>query len=272
MRVSIITPCRNAARYIGQTVESVLAQSVFKSGRADLEYIVCDGASTDDTIRIVREFDTRAITIISEPDRTMYEALTKGLARASGDVVGYLNAGDYYHPFALEVVADVFQNRKISWMTGFAAIYNEAGAIVEAVLPYRYRRRLFACGAYGQLLPFIEQESTFWRRALHEHLDYGVLAQMRYAGDYYLWEKFSRHVELCVVEAILGGFRKHPGQLSENLDAYLDEVRAITRKPNLVDFVVARWDALLWNFSTGTKKRFNREWLLRYNHATRQWI
>ncbi len=93
-------------------------------------------------------------------------------------------------PYAFEVLVDIFQNRRVSWVTGFATIYNETGAIVEAVLPYRYRRRLFRCGAYGQMLPFIEQESTFWRRALHQNLNYAELARMRYAGDYYSLETF----------------------------------------------------------------------------------
>jgi glycosyltransferase involved in cell wall biosynthesis len=272
MRISIVTPCRNSARHIRETVESVLFQSVFKSGRAELEYIVCDGASTDETVPIIREFDAQPIKIISEPDKTMYDALAKGLSLASGDIVGYLNAGDYYHPYAFEVVADIFQNRKVSWVTGFATIYNETGAIVEAVLPYRYRRRLFCCGAYGQSLPFLEQESTFWRRDLQEHLDYRALAGMRYAGDYYLWTKFSERADLCVVEAVLGGFRKHVGQLSENLDAYLAEMRQITRRPNLMDVLVARWDRLLWNAPVPVKKRFNPNQLFRYDHVTRGWL
>lgn len=271
MRITIVTPCRNAVKYIRETVESVLFQSVFRSGRAELEYIVCDGASTDSTLSIVREFDAPPIKIISEPDKTMYDALAKGLSRASGDVVGYLNAGDYYHPYAFEVLVDIFQNRNVSWVTGFTTIYNETGSIVEAVLPYRYRKRLFRCGAYGQLLPFIEQESTFWRRALQERLDYQALAGMRYAGDYYLWKYFSEHADLCVVEAVLGGFRKHVGQLSENLDAYLAEIRQITRKPNLLDALLARWDRLLWNAPVPIKKRFNPDHLFRYDHVTKGW-
>src|SRR6185436_15841267 len=123
-----------------------------------------------------------------------------------------------------------------------ATIYNQIGTIVEAVLPYRYRKRLFRCGAYGQSLPFIEQESTFWRRDLQRHLDYQVLAGMRYAGDYYLWRNFSEHADLCIVEAVLGGFRKHVGQLSEDLEAYRGEMRQIIRRPGLFDILVAKWD------------------------------
>jgi glycosyltransferase involved in cell wall biosynthesis len=271
MKVTIVTPCRNAAGYIRETVESVLTQRAVESGRASLQYIVCDGASSDGTARIVDELASPFITIVSEPDNTMYEALAKGLSRATGDIVAYLNAGDYYHPLALDVVLDVFESRPVSWLTGFSTIYNEAGTIVSVTLPFRYRQRLFECGAYGRLLPFLQQEATFWRRELHAFVDLEALAKMRYAGDYLLWLTFARHAELHVVEAALGGFRRHAGQVSENMDAYLREMRQITRDPNLIDFTAACWDRLIWHAPPGIKKYFNDEGLLRYDHATRQW-
>ena len=271
MRITIITPCRNAARYIEQTVQSVLTQHAVQTGRVTLEYIVCDGASTDETVKIVESFKSPLITLSSEPDETMYEALAKGLSRATGDVVAYLNAGDYYHPYALDVVEESFTNSGTSWITGFATLYNELGAIVEVVLPFRYRTRLFDCGAYGTLLPFLEQESTFWRRSLQRNLDYDALAKMRYAGDYFLWKSFSRQSNLCVVEGMLGGFRKHAGQLSENLGSYLAEMGQLTRKPGLTDKALATWDRWLWNAPPRIKKRFNPKGLFRYDHERQCW-
>ena len=257
--------------HIRETVQSVLNQRAVVSGRAGLQYIICDGASSDGTVKIVEELPSPFITIVSEPDSTMYEALAKGLSRATGDIVAYLNAGDYYHPLALDVVLDVFESRPVSWLTGFSTVYNEAGAIVNVTLPFRYRRRLFECGAYGRLLPFVQQEATFWRKELLEFLDLEALAKMRYAGDYFLWLTFARHAQLNVVEAVLGGFRRHAGQLSENMAAYLQEIRQITREPNLVDLTAACWDKLIWRAPPEIKKYFNGEGLLRYDHATRQW-
>src|SRR5690349_3953356 len=92
--ITIVTPCRNAERYIARTVESILRQTAVQSGRVKLQYIVCDGASTDGTVEVVRKMCGSEATIISEPDRGMYDALGKGLKRATGDVVAYLNAGD----------------------------------------------------------------------------------------------------------------------------------------------------------------------------------
>jgi glycosyltransferase involved in cell wall biosynthesis len=92
VRISVVTVCRNAAATIGQTLESFLEQS-----HADKELIVIDGASTDATLEVVGRFAGPALTVISEPDRGLYDAMNKGLARFRGDAVGFLNADDRFH-------------------------------------------------------------------------------------------------------------------------------------------------------------------------------
>lgn len=271
-RISIITPCRNSGRYIKDTIDSILGQRAVQSGRVELEYFVCDGASEDDTLRIVENYRSSSIHIVSEPDTGMYAALIKGLARASGDVVAYINAGDYYHPHAFDTVLDVFETSSASWLTGYNVQYNHAGAIVNVGLPFRYRRRLFECGLYATLLPIVQQESTFWRRHLNDTLDLDALARLRYAGDYYMWHTFAQHTDLHIVEAVLGGFRSHPGQLSESVDAYRSEVRGFTRAPGLIDFALAACDRLAWYAPVRVKKWLNSDGLLRFDHASQRWV
>ena len=99
-RISIITPTYNAARYLEQTMESVAAQ-----GYPDLEYIVVDGGSTDATLDMVRDRPELVTTWISEPDKGISDAFNKGISMATGEIVGIINADDYYHPGALAVVA-----------------------------------------------------------------------------------------------------------------------------------------------------------------------
>src|SRR4051812_31871209 len=106
MKFTIVTACRNAAAYIEETVRSVLAQPIFTSGRCALEYLVCDGASTDGTLEALSRYEAPGLKVVSEPDGGFYDALAKGLQRASGDYVAYLNAGDYFHPAGLGVAAD----------------------------------------------------------------------------------------------------------------------------------------------------------------------
>ena len=94
MKISVITATWNSGVTIGQTLESVLRQ-----GYRDVEVIVIDGQSTDNTLDIVREYEGRfegRLRWISEPDRGLYDAMNKGIAMATGDVVGILNSDDFY--------------------------------------------------------------------------------------------------------------------------------------------------------------------------------
>ena len=91
MKVSIITAVYNGAEHIQSCIESVLGQDY-----AHIEYIVVDGASKDNTLEIVQSFGNKIAHIISEPDKGMYDAMNKGLKLATGDIVGILNADDFY--------------------------------------------------------------------------------------------------------------------------------------------------------------------------------
>ena len=91
MRFSLVTVSYNSAATIRDTIESVLSQS-----HPDIEYLVVDGASTDGTVDIVREYSDRIDVVVSEKDRGIYEAMNKGLRRASGEIVGFLNSDDFY--------------------------------------------------------------------------------------------------------------------------------------------------------------------------------
>ncbi len=107
MKVSIITVCFNSAKTIRDTIESVLAQDY-----ADIEYIIVDGASKDNTLNIVNEYRDRIATVISEPDKGIYDAMNKGIQLATGDVVGILNSDDFYetHDVLSGVVSTFKQN------------------------------------------------------------------------------------------------------------------------------------------------------------------
>lgn len=91
-RFSIITACRNAEKMIRPTLESVLAQTY-----DNVQFIVVDGASTDGTLAIIDEYRSRIDILISEPDRSHFDAMNKGIAVATGDYLCFLNAGDSFH-------------------------------------------------------------------------------------------------------------------------------------------------------------------------------
>ena len=92
MKVSIITSCYNRAATIRSAIKSVLEQNY-----DNIEFIVVDGASTDGSLEIIREYEDRISTIISEPDHGMYEAINKGIRVATGDVIGLLHSDDFFY-------------------------------------------------------------------------------------------------------------------------------------------------------------------------------
>lgn len=275
-KFSVITPCFNAEKYIEETVKSVINQVAVLSNRVELEYIICDGLSTDRTIDLVesikRQYGCSYMKIISESDSGMYDALTKGLKIASGDIVSYINAGDYYNPFAFDVVLDIFTTKEVKWLTGYHLIYNEKSQIVYITLPFRYRKEFFACGYYGTKLPYVQQESNFWCGSLHQLIDYDYLAKLRYAGDYYLWLQFSQAADLKIVESCLGGFKIHRGQISSDKSAYHKEIESMTRRPNIKDRLQVMVDKILWYAPGSVKKKFNQDGFFRFQHDLQEWI
>lgn len=113
-RLSLITACWNSARTIGDTVRSVNEQSL-----PDLEYLVIDGASTDDTMAIVAREGRRVTAAVSEPDRGIFDAYNKGIARSTGDVIGFLNSDDFYaSPTVLADVMAAFEDETIDVVYG----------------------------------------------------------------------------------------------------------------------------------------------------------
>lgn len=271
---TIVTPCRNAERLIRRTARSILDQTAVRSGRVSLQYLVCDGASSDGTVDAAREECGDRAEIISERDASMYEALAKGLRRATGDVVAYLNAGDFYHPSAFDVVADVLESgRGVEWLTGMYYVCNERGQLVRSLLPHRFRRRFVRQGIYGRFLPvFIQQEATFWSRSLLETVDLQRLASFKLAGDFYLWNRFATRADLAVVDTFLGAFVRHAGQQSEDKRPYRREMDLVRERFKPWDLALALVDGAIWlTVPSATKKRLNRELLFTWSDGRRRW-
>ena len=110
MLTSIITVCFNSEKTIGRTMDSVLSQTV-----SPFEYIIIDGESTDGTLDLIEEYRPRfsekgiRLSVTSEKDNGIYDAMNKGIDRVSGDIVGIINSDDYYEPEAVEVMQDIFE-------------------------------------------------------------------------------------------------------------------------------------------------------------------
>ena len=114
--MSIVTVALNSERHIRSAIESVLAQNV-----SDLQYVVIDGKSADDTVAIVEGYRRvlgDRLVVVSEPDSGLYDAMNKGIARATGDVIGILNSDDRYTPGALSAVQQAFVEKAVDIVFG----------------------------------------------------------------------------------------------------------------------------------------------------------
>jgi glycosyltransferase involved in cell wall biosynthesis len=109
IKVSIITVCHNSQATIKDTIESVLAQTY-----ENLEYIIIDGHSSDNSLNIINSYNGRITKVLSEPDWGMYDAMNKGLALATGEIVGFIHSDDYFaYPNAIADIAELFSNSTI---------------------------------------------------------------------------------------------------------------------------------------------------------------
>ncbi|MFH1903524.1 MAG: glycosyltransferase family 2 protein [Candidatus Omnitrophota bacterium] len=155
--VSIITVCLNSEKHLEQTIKSVIGQTY-----QNIEYIIIDGGSIDGTLDIIKKYQSRIAYRVSEPDRGLYDAMNKGIARAQGDLVGIINSDDYYQPDAVEIIVKEFLKD------------NEAGVFSGELLFFvdepksriQWRRRLAGLGTFGQEIVhpamFVKKE-IYWK-------------------------------------------------------------------------------------------------------------
>src|SRR5688572_25596277 len=135
--VSIVTPSYNQGRYIEETIQSVLNQDY-----PNLEYLVLDGGSTDETLEILKRYEGRLVWI-SEKDRGQADAINKGFHLAKGRILGWLNSDDTYSPGAIRKVAQYFQtHRDVGLLYGEGYHVDTAGKIIERynTEPFNFHR------------------------------------------------------------------------------------------------------------------------------------
>jgi glycosyltransferase involved in cell wall biosynthesis len=206
MKLSVITVCLNSRPFIGETIESVLAQDY-----PDFEHVIVDGGSTDGTLDLIREYAGRDPRIVwtSGPDRGISDAMNKGAAMASGEVLAHLNADDYYAgPDVLGRVAGCFTARpEIEWLTGGLAFVAMDGTFLREARVRRYSFRRLLRGN------IILHPATFMRRSAFREAG-GFDPGLHYCMDYDLFLRLgSRSAPLCL-DSRLTCFRVHPGSRS----------------------------------------------------------
>jgi glycosyltransferase involved in cell wall biosynthesis len=203
--ISVITPSYNQATYIEETIRSVLSQKV----NSGIEYLVMDGGSTDGTLHILDKYSGQ-LTWVSENDKGQSDALNKGVARAQGEIIGWLNSDDLYLPGALQKVMDYFSaHPDCLWLYGKSRIIDENGVEVRKLLS-AYKNLVSSKFFYPLLLleNFISQPSVFFRRSAFEAA--GPLElDLPLAMDYDLWLRLGKMGPPGIIHDRLSCFRVH---------------------------------------------------------------
>lgn len=219
-KISIITPSFNQGHYLEETILSILGQHY-----EPLELIIIDGGSTDSSLDVIRKYQDHISYWISEPDRGQAHALNKGLARATGDIVAYLNSDDLYRPGTFSAVVEYFSNQpECDWLCGDTVMFGEGleDQLITAEVPKSAAHAL----SWAYTAP---QPGMFWKRDL---LRDGFSEKWRYCFDHELYVRLLLEGHRCEhVKSTFAAYRLHPDSKTVaegNLfDHEFDEIAAI---------------------------------------------
>jgi glycosyltransferase involved in cell wall biosynthesis len=199
MLISIVTPSFNQDRYIEETIQSVLSQDY-----PHIEYMIVDGGSTDDTVNVIKKYESKLAWWVSERDKGQTDAINKGFARANGDILAWINSDDTYEPGAFRSAVKYFQEHPdVGMIYGDCSYINESGKVIgkfnSAQTNYRYLRQGYT---------HIPQQTMFFRADLWKEA--GPLDPSFYfAMDYDLWTRIASRAQIRYIPQTWANFRLH---------------------------------------------------------------
>jgi glycosyltransferase involved in cell wall biosynthesis len=215
LKVTIITPSFNQGLYIEQTISSVLRQDYLH-----VEHIVIDGGSTDSTVDVLKRYPH--LRWVSEKDRGQADALNKGLAIATGDIIGWINSDDYYEYNSFGSIMKCFEDPDVMWVTGHLTfILDQTGELVAKKSP---------AISYERLLhnpDIVRQPSTFFRKSFIEQIG-GWNPEFFMVMDFDLWVRLAKISSPRMIDENLAYFRIHAFQKTSHVNTLRQKRELLT--------------------------------------------
>lgn len=213
MKISVVTPNFNGGAFLEKSARSVLAQ---RGGHVDIEYIVVDGDSTDDSHEIIDRLKPDIDRVICEKDNGPFDAINKGFAASTGDIMAWLNADDYYFPGALARVAEAMgKTPGAALCYGHCPIVDEGGGEIRKGIT-RFKEFFYPLSSRFaiQSINFLSQPATFFRRSAWEKAG-PLRTDLVAAWDYdFLLRLWREGGAVRVSRPPLAAFRWHEASIS----------------------------------------------------------
>lgn len=231
--VTIVTPSYNQGRFLEATLRSVLEQDY-----PNIEYLVVDGASTDNSVEIIRRYADRLAWWVSEKDAGQSEAINKGLRRARGEIVAWLNSDDVYLPGAVSAAVAVFRSRPEA-----GVVYGDALSIDADGKPFNVMRARQYSLADLMAFNIICQPAAFMRRAVLEQVNY-LDPTYHLLLDNLLWMNMARLAPLVYVPQTWAAARYHEAAKNRTRGpAYGQEakrlIESLSARPEFAELIAA---------------------------------
>ena len=198
-KISVVTPSYNQAEFLERTILSVISQDY-----PNLEYIVCDGGSTDGSVEIIKKYESRIAWWCSEKDKGQTDAINKGMRRATGDIVGWINSDDVLLPGALKEVGIYYVKHPETDFLNGNTIQIDRYDLIIRFIHIVMNRFFFEHGCYN-----ISQQGMFWKRNLFEKI--GFLDETFHATMDREWliRNYENHSKVRLLNKNIGAIRIH---------------------------------------------------------------
>ena len=214
-KISIVTPSYNQGEFLEETILSVISQNY-----PNLEYIVIDGGSTDDSVEIIRKYEKYITYWVSEKDNGHAHALNKGFEKSTGEIMAWINSDDKYFEWTFKTISEIYSNfKEVEWTLGLYSNFDRRGVLMSGVNSVRSVYKNVFDYLFRDL--HIQQESVFWRRSLWEKSGGYISEEVKLMVDTELWCRFFVHARLYHIDQVIGGYRIYGLNRSHNNDKFV---------------------------------------------------